>query len=202
MTVKLVGSTSGSVSLQAPASTSGGAHRVLTLPDANATLATTSDSFGKVLQVVQTTKTDTASNSTASGGSWTPTTPKCSITPSNASNKILIQATIPLAIAQDQHNIYLTVLKDGSPMSFIGDANGNMTRSTVGTFNYNNYRFQSVHYNYLDTAGGTSAIEYSLKLTHDSGSTTTIYLNRTEATDNSDDRHRGAANIILTEIAA
>ena len=131
MTVKLVGSTSGSVSLQAPASTSGGAHRVLTLPDANATLATTSDSFGKVLQVVQTTKTDTASNSTASGGSWTPTTPKCSITPSNASNKILIQATIPLAIAQDQHNIYLTVLKDGSPMSFIGDANGNMTRLSL-----------------------------------------------------------------------
>ena len=157
---------------------------------------------GKVLQVVQATKTDTASNSTASGASWTPTTPKCSITPSNASNKILIQATIPLAITQDQHNIYLTVLKNGSLMSFIGDADGNMTRSTVGTFNYNNYRFQVAHYSYLDTAGGTSAIEYSLKLTHDSGSTTTIYMNRTEATDNSDDRHRGAANIILTEIAA
>ena len=61
MTVKLVGSTSGSVSLQAPASTSGGAHRVLTLPDANATLATTSDSFGKILQVIQLVKTDTAS---------------------------------------------------------------------------------------------------------------------------------------------
>ena len=39
MTVKLVGSTSGSVSLQAPASTTGGAHRVLTLPDANGTVA-------------------------------------------------------------------------------------------------------------------------------------------------------------------
>ena len=157
---------------------------------------------GKVLQVQQATKTDTASNSTASGGVWTPTTPKCSITPSNASNKILIQATIPLAIAQDQHNIYLTVLKDGSLMSFIGDADGNMTRTTVGTFNYNNYRFQAAHYSYLDTAGGTSAIEYSLRLSHDSGSSSTIYMNRTEATDNVDDRHRGAASIILTEIAA
>ena len=157
---------------------------------------------GKVLQVQQATKTDTASNSTASGGVWTPTTPKCSITPSNASNKILIQATIPLAIAQDQHNIYLTVLKDGSLMSFIGDADGNMTRTTVGTFNYNNYRFQAAHYSYLDTAGGTSAIEYSLRLSHDSGSSSTIYMNRSEATDNVDDRHRGAASIILTEIAA
>ena len=157
---------------------------------------------GKVLQVQQATKTDTASNSTASGGVWPPTTPKCSITPSNASNKILIQATIPLAIAQDQHNIYLTVLKDGSLMSFIGDADGNMTRTTVGTFNYNNYRFQAAHYSYLDTAGGTSAIEYSLRLSHDSGSSSTIYMNRSEATDNVDDRHRGAASIILTEIAA
>jgi hypothetical protein len=40
MTVKLVGSTSGSVSLQAPASTSGGANRVLTLPDEDGTLST------------------------------------------------------------------------------------------------------------------------------------------------------------------
>ena len=157
---------------------------------------------GKLLQVVQATKTDGASSSVASGGAWLPTTPKCSITPSNASNKILIQATIPLAIAQDQHNIYLTVLKDGSLMSFIGDADGNMTRTTVGTFNYNNYRFQAAHYSYLDTAGGTSAIEYSLRLSHDSGSSSTIYMNRTEATDNVDDRHRGAASIILTEIAA
>ena len=173
------------------------------LPDGTVDADTlASGAGGKVLQVQQATKTDTASNSTASGGVWTPTTPKCSITPSNASNKILIQATIPLAIAQDQHNIYLTVLKDGSLMSFIGDADGNMTRTTVGTFNYNNYRFQAAHYSYLDTAGGTSAIEYSLRLSHDSGSSSTIYMNRTEATDNVDDRHRGAASIILTEIAA
>ena len=60
MTVKLVGSTSGSVSLQAPASTSGGAHRVLTLPDVNGTVATTTTA-GKILQVKQAVKTDTSS---------------------------------------------------------------------------------------------------------------------------------------------
>ena len=35
---------------------------------------------GKILQVVQATKTDGASSSVASGGAWLPTTPKCSIT--------------------------------------------------------------------------------------------------------------------------
>ena len=200
MTVKLVGSTSGSVSLQAPASTTGGAHRVLTLPDADGTVAV--GATGKLLQVVQATKTDTASQSVASGGYWQPTTPKCSITPSNASNKILVQATIVAALSTNAHGMYLTVLKDGSPI-FRGDQDSsNMQRVTTGTYSHNDYNFGHLNFNYLDTAGGTSAIEYSLELRHDSGSTSTIYLNRTEATDNSDDRKRGATSIILMEIAA
>ena len=92
MTVKLVGSTSGSVSLQAPASTSGGAHRVLTLPDANATLATTSDSFGKILQVIQAVKTD---QFTSTAYDFTDVTGmSVSITPASASNKILIKVEL------------------------------------------------------------------------------------------------------------
>ena len=157
---------------------------------------------GKILQVVQATKTDTASNSTASGGVWTPTSPKCSITPSNASNKILVQATIAVALSTDAHGVYLTVLKDGSPI-FRGDQEGsNMQRTTVGTFSHNSYKFNHLVFNYLDTAGGTSAIEYSLDLRHDSGSTSTIYINRTDATDDTDDRKRGASSIILMEVAA
>ena len=157
---------------------------------------------GKILQVVQATKTDTASQSVASGGYWQPTTPKCSITPSNASNKILVQATIVAALSTNAHGMYLTVLKDGSPI-FRGDQDSsNMQRVTTGTYSHNDYNFGHLNFNYLDTAGGTSAIEYSLELRHDSGSTSTIYLNRTEATDNSDDRKRGASSIILMEIAA
>ena len=60
MTVKLVGSTSGSVSLQAPASTTGGAHRVITLPDRNQV------GLGSILQIVSTTKTDTTSIASSS----------------------------------------------------------------------------------------------------------------------------------------
>ena len=87
MTVKLVGSSSGSVSLQAPASTSGGANRVLTLPDADATLATTSDSFGKVLQVVSATSTTNVSSSSAS---HVDTGLSCSITTTSSSNKVYV----------------------------------------------------------------------------------------------------------------
>ena len=48
---------------------------------------------GKLLQVVQATKTDGASQSVGSGNYWQPTAPKCSITPSNASNKISVSYT-------------------------------------------------------------------------------------------------------------
>lgn len=181
---------------------SSGSNNIVLGSDGSTTISNLSGGVGKILQVVQATKTDGASQSVASGGYWQPTTPKCSITPSNASNKILVQATIVAALSTNAHGMYLTVLKDGSPI-FRGDQDGsNMQRVTTGTYSHNDYNFGHLNFNYLDTAGGTSAIEYSLELRHDSGSTSTIYLNRTEATDNSDDRKRGASSIILMEVAA
>jgi len=185
----------GTFEIKAPSSS--GNTRVLTLPDThNLTLGS-----GKLLQVVQATKTDPASATVVSGGTWVPTTPKCSITPSNASNKILVQATINLSVNQDNHGMHLTVLKAGALM-FVGDADGVRQRVTTATFHHTQYRSGFLHFNYLDTAGGTSAIEYSLQLSHDSGSTQTMYLNRTVSNDNSDDRPLGASSIILSEIAA
>ena len=174
------------------------------LPAGSVTSATLASGVGgKVLQVVQEPFTGTDSQSVSSGGNWVPTNPKCSITPASATNKILVQANVTAALAQNTHGMYLTVLKAGSPL-FVGDADGsNMERVSVGTFSYNDYNFGSFFFNYLDTAGSAgSAIEYSIRLSHDSGSSTTIYLNRTEATDNVDDRKRGASSIVLTELSA
>ena len=181
---------------------SSSSNNIVLASDGSTTISNLSNR-GKILQVVQTTKTDTASSSVASGGTWVPTTPKCSITPSNASNKILVQANITAALGQNTHGMYLTVLKAGSTM-FVGDQEGsNMERTTVGTLSYNDYNFGTLFFNYLDTAGSAgSAIEYSIRLSHDSGSSTTIYLNRTEASDDVDDRKRGASSIILMEVAA
>ena len=156
---------------------------------------------GKLLQVVQDSKTDTASQSVDSGGVWNLSDPIASITPSSASNKILVQATVMVGINVDSHGPAMTVLKDDALM-FAGNADGNMQRTTVQTFHHTQYRACFLHFNYLDTAGGTSAIQYKIRLSHDSGANQTMYLNRTVATDNLDDRHRGASNIILMEIAA
>ena len=81
----------GSFSLQAPSSSAN--NRVMTLPDtADGTiLTTTNPKAGNIIQVVQTYKTDTFSANLAQGAeSGDVTGFSVSITPSSATNKILI----------------------------------------------------------------------------------------------------------------
>ena len=174
MTVKLVGSTSGSVSLQAPASTSGGAHRVLTLPDANATLATTSDSFGKILQVVQTFKNDTTSTSGNSHDQIPGLT--VTITPSSSSSKILYSGHLYIASTSSEAVFRLRRTIAGSTFSVIA------TPSTYqddedGVFAHGGgSRYGGQSFQFLDSPNTTSAVTYGISWQTHSGTT---YLNRT-----------------------
>jgi hypothetical protein len=110
MTIKLVGSTSGSVALDAPASTTSGADVAFKLPvadgsanqllktDGSGQLGWASDSAGKILQVV--------SASTTSGTTTSSTTPvdtglTATITPTASSSKILVFATGQLGHSRD-----------------------------------------------------------------------------------------------------
>jgi len=202
MTVKLVGSTSGSVSLQAPASTTGGAHRVLTLPDADGTIATTTTG-GKLLQVVSTAKTDTASETIAAGATGNDITGlTVSITPSNASNKIFLTCTLSASSTSMGFSFY----KDGSILSgAIGDASGSKAR-VFATYDGSGYQLHSSTIQYLDTAGGTSAITYSIRIFN-----TSIYSQTTAINYNSTARsalgagsldYVGVSTITAMEIAA
>ena len=80
----------GSVSLQAPSSSSN--NRVFTIPDeVDATLLTSNTSTGKILQVKQVVKTDTFSLAASSTNQRIDITGlTIDITPSSASNKILV----------------------------------------------------------------------------------------------------------------
>tara|TARA_B100001248_G_scaffold256211_1_gene236919 strand:+ start:439 stop:1020 length:582 start_codon:yes stop_codon:yes gene_type:complete len=174
MTVKLVGSTSGSVSLQAPASTSGGAHRVLTLPDANATLATTSDSFGKILQVVQTFKNDTTSTSGNSHDQIPGLT--VTITPSSSSSKILYSGHLYIASTSSEAVFRLrrtiagsTFTEIATPSTYQDDEDGVFAHG--GGSRYGGQSFQ-----FLDSPNTTSAVTYGISWQTHSGTT---YLNRT-----------------------
>jgi hypothetical protein len=132
MSIVLLGSTSGSCTLQeqAVAGTT-----VLTLPTTSGTVLTTASSVtaaqlpaGSILQVVQATKTDTwVSNSLGSqwndipgqGGSGTF---QVQITPSSASSRILIVSHVPMS-STDGQVARSQLQRNGTPI-FFGDAAG------------------------------------------------------------------------------
>ena len=200
MTVKLVGSTSGSVSLQAPASTSGGAHRVLTLPDANATLATTSDSFGKILQVKQTAKTD---QFTSTAYAFTDVTGmSVSITPASTSNKILIKVEILVGGTANNYAAF-RLLRDSTHIGVSTVTDTDWRVATTGSLSHeNSYQLENTGTSFLDSPNTTSAITYKLQVS--SYSNRTMSLNYPWNTGNSSGSYTatGISTITVMEVAA
>ena len=165
--------------------------------------------FGKIIQVVSTTKTDSASNSQSSQAWWsyTDSSLRVTLTPSSATNKILVWGTITFGVDTAQ---WMTVRleKDGSRLN---DANGDQDGNKSRTFTAQNYTAESggssMPYTnsivqYLDTAGNTNSRYYNFGIAHFSGSTRTIYINRGIRTDNDFYTPNCASTITAMEIEA
>jgi len=158
--------------------------------------------FGKLVQVVSTTKTDTFSASLSSGAetvSGDVTGLTVSITPENASNKILLMTSVCVNDSQSNNNI-IFFYKDGSVISgAIGDAandgDGNaMRRVTFGVESSTGPMGSS--FTFLDTAGGTSAITYSIRIGNlRKTANSTIYVNRDSDTDEVTTHYTGGRSI-------
>ena len=202
MTVKLVGSTSGSVSLQAPASTTGGAHRILTLPDVNGTVATTTTA-GKILQVVSTTKTDSF---TTTSTSYTDITGlSASITPSSSSSKVYVVVHVNSAattryasfrLVRGSTNIAVGTDITGSQEAATFTAGSNTSNS------YDNLVLRNQSMAILDTPSTTSATTYKLQGRINYG-TGDFYINRQPYTDTTSTYVvRTASTITLYEVAS
>ena len=189
-----------STSASADAITMDGSGNV-TFP-ANATCSGTATGFGggKLLQVQQTVKTDTASTTVASGAFSSTIFLPVNITPASASNKILIMVT---ANVSDNGTVCIQLQKNGSALyDATGDADGNRRRVTASNYIAGDSYLQSVNATFLDTAGGTSQITYGFKLFCQDNNTTTIYLNRTVNSYNQIYGFRSPSMIQVMEIAA
>ena len=198
MTIKLVGSTSGSVSFQAPASTTGGAHRVITLPDRDQV------GLGRILQVVHVTKTDTSSVSLSNSSAYYDVPGlTASITPASTSNKILVDVLLSISVPAGFH-ITSRLLKGSTPIA-VGD-NGSQN-SVIEGYSHIYTRATNGHYKidqmvlfHQDSPNTTSATTYKINIhAHQSG---TAYINKTN--NNTDNNYNGTAvsAIRLMEVAA
>ena len=152
----------GSVSLQAPSSSSN--NRVFTIPDeVDATLLTSNTSTGKILQVLQTVKTDVFSTNSTSYVAVTGLTQ--AITAASTSNKILINITLYGGNSGSQYAVAFKLAKDSTAMdgNTIGAASGNNQES--GTFRFRNSadtHAEEASFMYLDTPADTNSHTYGL----------------------------------------
>ena len=201
------------VSLNSPTSAPTSADVAFKLPNADGTngqviktdgsgnLSFGDDTGGKILQVVQTVKTDTF---TSTSTSYTDVTGmSVSITPSSSSNKVLVTASFNCAVDTDNRwSIYQLVR--GSTALFIGDTASSRSVGSVahvqesstgtgqGVFNLNIV--------FLDSPSTTSATTYKIQGKVQSGAS--FVINRSDNDTNADYGLRTASSITVQEVAA
>ena len=160
---------------------------------------------GAILQVVQDTKTDTFSTTSATDVEVSGLS--VSITPSSASNKVLI--SVNLGQVGGYQNCFAgftlyRIIGGTSTDLLIGDAGGGNrpSRTFVGTTDNNSsYGSYTASFEFLDSPNTTSEITYKIKVR--SGYTNyTVNVNRMNLNDDQNYTFRGASTYIAKEIAA
>lgn len=154
---------------------------------------------GKVLQVVQTVKTDTFSHSTNTFTGITGLSAQ--ITPSSTSNKILVRVNIVVSNSNTNGYGAIALYRDGSVVSgAVGDAAGSRLQSTTSNplVNPNNHA-RHVSFEYLDSPSSTSALTYQPYI-RKGAETVTLYVNRNGNEADTANHTRSISSITLMEI--
>ena len=197
--LKLKHSGGNSVSIAAPSSNPA-ANRTITVPStADGTmLTTTNPKAGNIIQVVSTTKQDVFSMSASS--TYTAVTGlSVSITPTSSSNKILILGSIYTSSPTSGYATVFRLYKAGSELAAAhGTGAGDRNGAAMKLRQYNAGAALHVKHEYLDTAGGTSAITYQYYM----ASETDGYVGRTGNDGDAWYQARCPSTITAMEVAA
>ena len=156
----------------------------------------------RVLQVVSTAKSDTFSASIASGANTAVTGLSVSITPSATSSQILVIAQVNANIGIAGSNIFLKLLRGATAVG-VGAAAGSRQQVSFGvTQGANTDSVSSGSVMFLDSPATTSSTTYSLNISHNSGSTRTVYVNRESTDTDAATTGRSFSSITVMEISA
>ena len=177
------------------------------LPAGTVTSATLASGVGgKILQVVQTTKTDTFQ--TASSSYVDVTGLSLSITPSATTSKILIGVNIGFVSGSHTGNqaVYpqFQIVRDSTAIA-LGDASGNRARCTFSVLTnlHGGYNGTSASFLVLESPNTTSATTYKLQAKNGYyDSDQSFYVNRMDNDDNQPYTARTPSTLIAKEVAA
>ena len=168
-------------------------------------------SFGKILQVIQTVKSNTYSEAFAVTTSSGSCGLDVNITPSATTSKILIMAQANVSNSDLIDTTCGVILFRGGSIltDAIADADGNRQRISSQSYTPytgnqgSGYKVVAIPFHYLDSPNSTSQQSYSLRLRYNTTSSSeTVYLNRTKDNDNQYYRDRSISTITAMEVAA
>lgn len=180
----------GTVSLKGPSSTTGNAAIELTVPGTGSATVDTLKRSGNILQVVNTLKTSsfttTSTDVSSSPRGVEVTGLTASITPSSASNKILVRVTFGLTNSNQNYYAHSFLYRGTTLLG---------TSTSMG--HGGGLGLQSHSIERLDSPNTTSSITYSMRLAAE-GNTAKIG----QGSSGSDDEKADDATITLMEVAA
>ena len=159
-----------------------------------------SGSAGGIIQIKQTLKTDTFSESvntrTDSSIPFTAT-----ITPTRSDSKILVQVILNVGASNDG-DLSIKLTRGGSVITAAtGDAAGNRAQVTATAPPFNLNRQGQIITNFLDSPASTSTQTYGFKFRHAENGSMTCYLNRNNSDGDSDLIQRPISSITLYEVS-
>ena len=152
----------------------------------------------RVLQVVSTNKTDTFTTTSTSFVDITGLS--VSITPSSATNKVLVIVTLSVGDDPSVTNTASRLMRDATAIN-VGDASGSRLQASQQTKSVA-ANVQTAHaYVFLDSPATTSATTYKVQLAT-AGATQTSCVNRSLTDTNGATFARTVSNITVMEISA
>ena len=214
MTLKLNGSSSGSVSIDAPAATTGGADLSYTLPNATTGgVIRTTTTPGAILQVNQTYLSTHESFAISSNSAVVEYTTDnklvVAITPTAASSKILVTGYVNVGLSS-QNLVYIALRRSiaGATATNIGgssDAGNRFSGIAIARNNYTN-DMNCISVNYLDSPNTTDEVKYFYAFSQSTSSSKTLYINsghdQAGSSNNTSAYGRTGSTITVMEVAA
>jgi hypothetical protein len=150
--------------------------------------------------VVQTVKTDEFSTTSGTFGNITGFS--VAITPTSATSKVLLIASLVLGSTGTSGSASHVRFSGGNTSGYIGDASGSQVRATYGLAweTSTQYLALSATLVFLDSPATTSSTTYNVQMRRGTGGT--AFLNRQSPTDNAAYMARSASSFTVIEVSA
>lgn len=157
------------------------------------------EAAGRIVQVKSTIKSNTFQASVGAGGNTAITGLSVSITPTSATNKILVLVSVGLTTYSFGRPA-MKILRNSTDIA-IGDAGGSRTRITAGAAG-GALSASQINMNFLDSPATTSATTYSVYGVNLHTGTDTIVCNQSAGDTDNAANGRSVSTITVMEVVA